>query len=374
MKVLIVGGCGVQVQPAIQMLINSPEISQVIIGDINFDLAEQLVKNYQSLKLSAKKIDAFDHGGMVSAMREADVVFNVSGPYHLLGMKVLRAAIEAGKHYVDYCDDVEPTRKMLKLTGEAEEKGITAIIGLGVSPGYFNLLAKQASDRLDATDEIGMYWTIAHGEPEGPAVIDHMLHILSGEVIQFIDGKEVRVPALSGLEQEVEMPAPFGKLPTAYVGHPEPSTMTRYIPGIKKVVNKYAAPIEELGFYQGLAELGLMSKEPISVKGQQISPRDVLATLLASASYEELTDESIKSAAVIEVKGFKNGAPAGIRYSLTGNMAPMTSIPSALAIIMLARGEITQTGVMPPEAIASLEDILAPMKDMGFAEIAEQTL
>jgi saccharopine dehydrogenase (NAD+, L-lysine-forming) len=311
---------------------------------------------------------------MVHAMSEADIVFNVSGPYHLLGLKVLKAAIEAGKHYVDYCDDVEPTRKMLKLTGEAGDKGITAIVGLGVSPGYFNLLAKQASDRLGTTEEIGMYWTIAQGEPEGPAVIDHMLHILSGEVIQFIDGKEVRVPALSGLEQEVELPAPFGKLPTAFVGHPEPSTLPRYIPGIQKVVNKYAAPIEELGFYQGLAEVGLMSKEPISVKGQQIAPRDVLASLLASATYEEQPDEDLKSAAVIEVKGTLNGSPAGIRFSMTGNMAPMTSIPAAMAIIMLARDEITQTGVLPPEACSSLESILAPMKDMGFAQIEEQIL
>ena len=148
MKVLIVGGCGVQVQPAIKLLLDSPEISQVILGDINIELARKLAKEFQSLKISALKIDAFDHKGMVHAMSEADIVFNVSGPYHLLGLKVLKAAIEAGKHYVDYCDDVEPTRKMLKLTGEAGDKGITAIIGLGVSPGYFNLLAKQASDRL----------------------------------------------------------------------------------------------------------------------------------------------------------------------------------------------------------------------------------
>jgi hypothetical protein len=66
---------------------------------------------------------------MVQAMSEVDVVMNCSGPYHLLGVKVLKAAIEAGKHFVDYCDDVAPTLEMLALSDQAKAKGITAIIG-----------------------------------------------------------------------------------------------------------------------------------------------------------------------------------------------------------------------------------------------------
>ena len=374
MKILIFGGCGVQAQPAIKMLIDSPEFSQIIIGDINLVGAKQLVEALQSPKLHALKVDAFDHQGMVAAMQEVDIVFNCSGPYHLLGVKVLRAAIEAGKHYVDYCDDVEPTLEMLELSEQAKAKGVTAIVGLGVSPGYFNLLAKQASDRLDTTDEINMYWTIAPGEPEGPAVIDHMCHILSGEVIQFIDGKEVRVPALSGLEEEVEMPAPFGKLPCAFVGHPEPVTLGRYIPGIKQVINKYAAPIEVLGFYQGLSDLGLMSKESISVKGQQVAPRDVLVNLLMAVPHPEVTAEEHRSAAVLEIKGEKDGVPGGTRYLLTGNMDKMTSIPATLGAILLARGEITETGVMPPEVCVPPDAVLVPLKDLGLAQIQEQAI
>lgn len=374
MKILIFGGCGVQAQPAIKMLIDSSEFSQIVIGDINLDGAKQLVKELQSQKLKALKVDAFDHQGMVAAMQDVDIVFNCSGPYHLLGVKVLRAAIEAGKHYVDYCDDVEPTIEMLELSEQAKERGVTAIIGLGVSPGYFNLLAKQASDKLDTTDEINMYWTIDPGEPEGPAVLDHMCHILSGEVIQFIDGKEVRVPALSGLEEVVEMPAPFGKLPCAFVGHPEPVTLGRFIPGIKQVINKYAAPIEELGFYQGLSNLGLMSNEPITVKGQKVSPRDLLVKLMMDVPHEKVSAEQHKSAALLEVKGQKNGKPAGTRFMLTGNMDAMTSIPAALGAILLAQGKIKGTGVMPPEACVPPEAVLLPLQKLGLAMVDEQTL
>lgn len=297
MKILIIGGCGVQARPAIQRLLAGNDFGTVVIGDINLDLANQILREIDSPKLVARRIDAFDHAGMVQAMSEVDVVMNCSGPYHLLGVRVLKAAIEAGKNFVDYCDDVAPTLEMLDLSDQAKEKGITAIIGLGVSPGYFNLLAKDASDRLDATREINMYWSIAKGEPEGPAVIDHMFNIMSGEVIQFIDSHETLVPALSGTEQEVDMPAPFGRMPTAFVGHPEPVTLSRYIPGVKQVINKYAAPADEIGFYQGLQQLGLFQKAPVSVGGQQVSPRDLLVTLMSSVPHEESPEEERRSVA-----------------------------------------------------------------------------
>jgi saccharopine dehydrogenase (NAD+, L-lysine-forming) len=374
MKILIVGGCGMQARPAIERLIDGDVFSKIVIGDINHQLAAQLVKELHSPKVSARSVDAFDHTGMVQAMSEVDVVMNCSGPYHLLGVRVLKAAIEAGKHFVDYCDDVEPTLEMLKLSDQAKAKGITAIIGLGVSPGYFNLLAKDASNRLDTTREINMYWSIAQGEPEGPAVIDHMLDIMSGEVIQFIDGKEVRVPALSGTEQEVDMPEPFGRMPAAFVGHPEPVTLSRYIPGVQQVINKYAAPLEEIGLFQGLQELGLMRKEPICVRNQQVSPRDVLVTLMSSVPHEDTAGESNKSAAVLEVKGTLDGIDQLIRYSLTGNMAPLTSLPAAIGAELLARGQITETGVLPPEACVPPQAVLQPLADSGLVEINEEII
>lgn len=372
MKILIIGGCGIQARPAIERFIKGDDFNHIIIGDINADLANHLVRQLDSTKLSARHIDAFDHDSMVEAMSEVDVVMNCSGPYHLLGVRVLKAAIAAGKNFVDYCDDVNPTLEMLALTEQAKEQGITAIIGLGVSPGYFNLIAKDASDRLDTTREINMYWSIAKGEPEGPAVIDHMLDIMSGEVLQFIDGKEVRVLALSGTEHEIDMPAPFGRLPTAFVGHPEPVTLSRFIPGVQQVINKYAAPIEEIGFYQALRDLGLMQKEPITVRSQQVSPRDMLVTLLASVPHEDATEAERQSIGVIEIKGSLQGVDKTIRCTITGNMAPMTSIPAAIGAELLVRGKITTTGVLPPEACVPPQAVLAQLADSGLANIIEE--
>ncbi len=194
MKALVLGGCGAQALPAVEDLIASEDINQVTIGDIDQEKAELLAAKLKSPKLSTQRIDVNDHPGLVDCMKGADIILNCTGPYHLLGVKVLKAAIEAGKHYVDYCDDYDATLDMLELDGAAKKKGVTAIIGLGASPGLCNLIAKHGADKLDSTDEIRIFWVIAEGEPEGPAVLDHMFHMVSGDVPQFLDGKMVNVP------------------------------------------------------------------------------------------------------------------------------------------------------------------------------------
>lgn len=372
MKVLVLGGCGAQALPAVEDLVASEEITHVTIGDIAQEKADRLAAKLKSPKLSTQRVDVNDHPGLVDCMKGADIVLNCTGPYHLLGVKVLKAAIETGKHYVDYCDDYDATLEMLELDGAATEKGITAIIGLGASPGLCNLIAKYAADKLDSADEIRVFWVIAEGEPEGPAVFDHMFHMVSGDVPQFLNGELVNVPGLSGAEEIVDFPAPHGASPVFYVGHPEPITLSRVIPGVKTVVNKGALPGEMIGLFQGLKEVGLMEAELVSVRGQDVSPRDLLVTLMASGPHEELPPEERRSAMVVKVNGMKEGSTATLEYSMVGNMAPCTSLPASLGVRMLARGEIKERGVLSPEACLELGPFLSMLKERRLIDLQEK--
>ncbi len=366
MKILIIGGCGQQVQPAIHYLLNSSTFEELIIGDINIDAAHQLIEELQSTKASVCHLDILDRTNLVAAIENVDIVLNASGPYHMLGLKVLEATIEAGKHYVDYCDDVEPTLDMLALSERASTRGITAIVGLGASPGYTNLLAMHAANQLDSVDEVNMYWNIAKGEPEGPAVLDHMYHIMDGDVIQYLEGQRQRVPALSGMGDVIKIPTADTLLPSVYVGHPEPATLPDYIPGVTQVICKYADTADELSFYQGLKTMGLFDKNPLDVKGSKVSPRDLLINRVMAMPHEEVPADKRVSSAVIDVKGKRNGKSTTIRCSASANMAPLTSIPAALGAEMLARGAITKTGVYPPEGCIDPSSIIEPLVKMSL--------
>ena len=225
-----------------------------------------------------------------------------------------------------------------------------------------------------------MYWTIAHGEPEGPAVIDHMLHISCPvkSSSSSMARKFKRTCSIGSGTGSRDCLHPSANCRPRYVGHPEPSTMTRYIPGIKKVVNKYAAPIEELGFYQGLAEAWLDEQGTHQCKGAAdfTSRRTGQLCLHPPATKNWLMKASEECGSHRGKRHSMNGARLqAFRYSLTGNMAPMTSIPGCVSHHHAGSwGNYTNRRACLPRPVASLEDILVPMKEMGFAEIEEQIL
>ena len=88
--------------------------------------------------------------------------------------------IDAGIDYVDVWDDVSVVDEIFSKDKAAKDAGITAVIGLGFSPGVTNLMAALAvSQMLDETDAVDIYHTHG-GEPEeGAGVIGHRFHCMS---------------------------------------------------------------------------------------------------------------------------------------------------------------------------------------------------
>lgn len=113
-----------------------------------------------------------------------------------LGAPVLRAAIEAGLHYLDINDDSESTEAMFEMDQEARRRGITAVIGIGASPGMSNLLAVTVMEEPDEVTQIYAGFDLdavmseTRGEKACAATI-HGIHQLTGKIRVFDDGKFV---------------------------------------------------------------------------------------------------------------------------------------------------------------------------------------
>src|SRR5690606_38058477 len=125
------------------------------------------------------------------------VVLNCVGPFYRFGPPTLAAAIDAGIGYVDICDDLSATRAMLALDADARAAGVTALIGMGNSPGLANIFVKLCAEQL--LDEVtgADIMHIHGGEPdEGPAVIKHRVHAMVNDVPLFVDGEMVHVRQL----------------------------------------------------------------------------------------------------------------------------------------------------------------------------------
>ncbi|MEE9528922.1 MAG: saccharopine dehydrogenase NADP-binding domain-containing protein, partial [Dehalococcoidia bacterium] len=161
-KIIVLGGCGTVGSTAVKTLASNDEFSEVVIGDFNIEKANELVAQLGSKKVSAVKVDAEDEKSIKDVVKDADVVLNCVGPFYKTVKNVVRAIIDAGINYVDICDDVDVTADIFKMDDAAKKAGITAVIGIGSSPGATNLIAKFVAEHLlDEVDSIGIFH--AHG-------------------------------------------------------------------------------------------------------------------------------------------------------------------------------------------------------------------
>jgi lysine 6-dehydrogenase len=365
MQVLVLGGTGGMGQGVARDLIKQERIEKVILGDINTDAGRVQEKLRASEKVSLRKIDVNDHGGLVKAIRDADVVVNCAGPFYKTAVAVARAAVEAKVNYIDICDDYEATEILFAsdIDKAAREAGITVLTGMGSDPGTNNVIVKWYADHLDRVDEIALFWVVSIAELSG-AAWDHSLHMTIGKIPQYIDGKLVHVEGGTG-EEMAEFLDPLGVCKVRYVGHPQPLTIPRYIQGVKTVVIKGAlipAWVDELIKEQ--KDTGFLGREPIEVRGTQVTPYDLTLRLWNTIPKDRDNGPQSSGLKVI-VKGERGGKQVTYTADIAGRMAPGTGLPASIAALMLDSGEVKAKGVVAPEGCIDPEKFIAALVKRG---------
>lgn len=390
-KILVLGGAGHIGSAMVSELIKLEPTAKITIGDKNVEKAKEVAENTGG-DIEVLRVDATDNDSLVGAFRGFDVVISAVGPFYKFGVPVLRAALRAGVGFVDINDDWDATEEALKLHEEAKERGVTAIIGMGATPGITNLLALHGAQRLDKVEEVLTYWIWTAIDPRmGQAIVKHYFHAISGNVPSYKDGERVMVKALSEPEC-VEFPKPIGAWEVANVGHPEPITIPRYIKA-KRVCNKggiWPSKLNEIA--KVFSTLGITSSKEIRIDGRVYEARDIAVAItnalpdlippeeigeLIGPLYERLGEYALTGLGLaVVVKGVKDGNELTFRYGIAcKDAARATALPAALATLELARAEKLESGVFPPEAnVISVEKLISEIKKEIRIELAETEL
>lgn len=239
MRILALGGAGEIGAAAATVLVDDEAVSEVVIADRDLPRAAT-VADALGAKASTLRIDATEHAALVAAMKRCDVVVNTVGPFFRFGVPILTAAIDAGIDYLDICDDPEPTLQMLNLNDRAQTAGVTALIGMGASPGIANLLAVIAGSELDTVETLVTGWNIAAAHPDShirttpSAALVHGMAQLSGAIPVTRGGQLVHRRAL---EKIVFTYPGIGKGHGRSFGHPEAVTLHRAFPNLRDNTN-----------------------------------------------------------------------------------------------------------------------------------------
>jgi lysine 6-dehydrogenase len=365
MKALVLGGTGGMGQGVARDLIKQEQIKKVMLGDINTDPNRVQEKLRASEKVSLMRIDVNDHNGLVSAIRDVDVVINCAGPFYKTAVAVAKAAVEAKVNYIDICDDYEAADILFAsdIDKAAKEAGITVLTGMGSDPGTNNVIVKWYANQLDRVDEIALFWVVSIAELAG-AAWDHSLHMTLGKIPQYLDGKLEYVEGGTG-EETAQFLEPLGTCQVRYVGHPQPLTIPRYIKGVKNVVIKGALIppwVDQLIREQ--KETGFLSKEPVEVKGTKIVPYD-LTLRLWDAIPKNRDRGPFASGLKVIVKGERKGKQVTYTADIVGRMAPGTGLPASIAALMLDAGDVKVKGVVAPEGCIDPGKFIAALLKRG---------
>jgi len=403
-KVLIVGA-GAQGGPCASILARDKDVSEIVLSDIDLDLAKKVSKKINSDKITVTKLDAGNIDDVEKAAKGADVIINLTVTAY--DMNIMEAALRNGIHYVDTSFG-EPSlldirakdnilaqiieKRPISFDKEYKDSGITGLVGCGSLPGTVNVVARYVCDKLDQVNEIRIRMGGRSFEPKKSVASAweptwspfRALWGYAVEPTMFVNGQYKKFPIFSEPE-EYPFPEPVGPVLLTYHQHQEPITLPHFIgKGIKYCDFKY--PVDTLA--GAFVKMGLASPDPINVKGIKVVPRDVVLALTRPPVNTFLAEDENTAKqpltrigyTLVEVKGIQSGEevkytayyPSGFSMTPEEKLAIFkklgtniigVALPAVIGAKMCLKGDADR-GVIAPECLDPKE-FFKNMTDMG---------
>ena len=374
MRIIILGGCGAMGSEATRDLARTSDFEEIVIADFDLTRAQALAAELGGGRVHAISVDASDETALTESLRGFDVVANCT-TYHF-GLIVTRAAISAGVNYLDL-GGLYNTPKQLEMDEEARRAAVTICLGSGATPGVTNLMARAAADQLDQVHEVHIAFASFRSIAPSPGLLDTVIDEFSADSKRFYwqEGDFIETPAFSGAKP-VRFAEPVGEIETFYVPHSETHTVHRFIgKGVRRVDVRGTWRPEIMRALRTFADLGLTGDATVELDGQTIPTRKLLRAHILEHAADFCGEGEWAFLLNVEVLGKRNGGSARIEYVSrhparaewgTAATAMMTGIPASIAAQKLARGEVSRTGVLAPEACFAPASFVAELAARGI--------
>lgn len=397
MRILIVGTGGVG-SAAARIAVRRDFFELLVVADYDPTRPSALVAELADPRVIAATIDASQASSVTDLCRQHGIthVLNAVDPRFV--MPIFRGALDAGAHYLDMAMSLSRPHPDLpyELTGvklgdeqfaaheQWQQSGLLALVGIGVEPGLSDVFARYAEDELfDTIDELGVRDganLVVAGYDFAPSfsIWTTIEECLNPPVI-FEKERGWFTTAPFSEPEVFDFPEGIGPVECVNVEHEEVLLMPRWTDA-RRVTFKYGLGDEFIGVLKVLHKLGLDRTDKVSVKGVEVSPRDVVAACLPDPA--TLGDRMTgKTCAGVWVTGTgKDGAPRSTYlYHVVDNEQTMaeynsqavvwqTAINPVVALELLATGRWQGTGVLGPEAFDARPflDLLAAPAPGGY--------
>jgi lysine 6-dehydrogenase len=365
MKILILGATGAMASVVIRDLLE-------FAPDVSITAADLRPPRFNDPRVQAATIDVRDVDSTTKLADGHHALLNCVNYY--FNIPVMQAAVNARVPYTDLGGLYHGSHKQFEMNGIFRERGVTAVLGMGSTPGITNIMAGVLAAQMDEVHElhvrVGCYDASASGPLPVPYSMDTLLDEFALEPFVFTNGKAAAVNPMSGGET-IDFPPPAGRMEAIYTLHSEVAMFPRSFPALRAASFKVAFPPEFTQKMKFLVDLGFASREKIL---RDVSPRELLIAVTAK---KQPFDSEPNDCDVLRVhaKGLKQGRM--IEASAESIILPHpewkipagsldTGVPLSIVGQMLARGEINTPGVLCPETSVPAERFLHELGRRGI--------
>jgi saccharopine dehydrogenase-like NADP-dependent oxidoreductase len=383
-RLLVVGAGGVGAAVA-RIAAGRGFVEALVLADLDAARAARAAAATGSDRVTAVSLDASDSvavAELATAVR-ADAVLNACDPRFV--MPIFDACLAAGVTYLDMAMSLSrphPERPYalpgVKLGDDQfaaaprwADRGLLALVGIGVEPGLSDVFARYAADSLFAEiDEIGvrdgadLVVTGPDGQPMFAPTFSIWTTIeecLNPPVVWERDRGWFTTEPFS--EPEVfHFPAGIGPVECVNVEHEEVLLVPRWVDA-RRVTFKYGLGAEFIDVLRTLHRIGLDRIEPVTVRGGSVSPRDVVAACLPDPATLGDRMRGTTCAGTWVTGTGTDGRPREVYlYHVVDNEWSMreygaqavvwqTAVNPVVALELLDSGAWSGAGVLGPEAL-----------------------
>ncbi len=340
-RVIVIGAGGAQAQAMLNAAARGTDVSSWLAVDRRWRPETQAAT--EALGIATRETDPLQESGALDQLLlEGDIVANIAGPYYRTGTLVLDAAIRTRTTYVDICDDADVTLPMLERAEAARAAGVTALVGMGSSPGMTNVLIRAAVDYLGPVRDVEIAWTVDVADMTDAAV-RHFWHCFN---LVDPDGTMHAVPAWDELDTKVvDFPGTVGSQTVARLAHPEPLTTPLFL-SVERASNYGAiTPVDAMRTAWALAYA-------VDPERAEAVPETVDAAVAVFSNYRDTRPVGPRVGSGLQIDVHTDGN--GLRFA-SGAVTPMeeaTGVPAAAALVMLLDGEVVEAGVLAAESLS----------------------
>jgi lysine 6-dehydrogenase len=356
MRVAVLGAGGTIGPAIVADLGASDEVSELLLLDLDRERAEAVAAEHGGGKARGAAADASDPANLADAIRDCEVLVN-SASYRF-NVQAMRGCLESGCHYLDLGGLYWVASEQFETYAPAghdrfAEAGLLAVLGIGSAPGKTNLMGVRAKRELGEVVSMDVSAGGRDLDPPPGFSVPYALRTLIDELtlrpVVIRDGEAAEIDPLSD-GGTVDFGQPIGEAEAIYTLHSELLTFPDSF-GCRDASFRLSLAPELLARLRDLVDAPPDEIERAAAQAVPPSP-DTVAVHLVEASDGERSIRVRSVTRPFESLGFGGGVTS-------------TAAPAAATVRLLARGQIAERGVHPPERCIDPDDLFAELEQRG---------